>query len=105
MKALSKLFFMVTLVCGILSISAFADVDKGQKIFGKELKNACGFSGNVMARKYKQSEWKDIFESGKLNEELMKQCPNAKPLKNSDIQHVYDFLYNYAIDSGNTATC
>ena len=100
-----KLFFTVLLGLGVYSTVALADVDKGQKIFSNEMKKICGFSGNVMARKHKQDEWKSIFESGKLNEELMKECPGVKPLKDGDLLHFYDFLYNYALDSGNSAKC
>jgi len=35
----------------------------------------------------------------------MKECPGIKPLKNADLLHFYDFLYNYALDSGNSAKC
>ncbi|MDD2383488.1 MAG: cytochrome C [Sulfurospirillaceae bacterium] len=105
MKKVFKLFWATALTLGFLSTSAYADIDKGQKIYSKQFKTICGFSGNVMAQKHKQAEWHDIFYSGKLNEELIKECPNAKKLKNSDLQHVYDFLYNYALDSGNRATC
>ncbi|MDD3342387.1 MAG: cytochrome C [Sulfurospirillaceae bacterium] len=105
MEKVFKLFWAVILTLGFLSTSVWADIDKGQKIYSKQFKKVCGFSGNVMARKHKQSEWHDIFHEGKLNEELLKECPNASALKKSDLQHVYDFLYNYALDSGNTATC
>ena len=105
MKNMFKVFWAVTVILGLLATSSWADVDKGQKIYSKQFKTICGFSGNVMARKHKQSEWHDIFYSGKLNDELVQECPNAKKLKNTELQHVYDFLYNYALDSGNTASC
>lgn len=105
MKKAMKLFFAILLGLGIFNTTVFADVDKGQKIFSNEMRKICGFSGNVMARKHKQNEWKNIFESGKLNEELIKECPGVKPLKDADLLHFYDFLYNYALDSGNSAKC
>jgi hypothetical protein len=43
--------------------------------------------------------------AGKLNDELFKICPKAKPLKAKYVSHVYDFLYNYASDSGNVPSC
>lgn len=85
--------------------SATADVDKGQKYFSNEMKKACGFSGNVMAKKHTQAEWKAINDSGKLSEELQNICPKAKPLKEIYLNDVYDFLYNYASDSGNSPIC
>lgn len=105
MKKLIKLLLVVLMGLSVFSTLALADATKGQKIFSNEMRKICGFSGNVLAKMHKQAEWKVIFESGKLNEELLKQCPNVKPLKDADLQHVYDFLYNYAADSGNSATC
>jgi len=105
MRRLVHIVLVAFMAVGFLSSSAFADMAKGQKIFVKEMKNACGYSGGVMAKKYKQAEWKAIFDSGKLNDELVKQCPSAKPLKDAYVEHVYDFLYNYASDSGNVPSC
>ncbi|MBV5279103.1 MAG: cytochrome C [Campylobacteraceae bacterium] len=105
MSKFLKLLFIAIVSLGFLSTSALADASKGQKLFIKEMKAPCGFDGGSMAKKHKQAEWKAIQDSGKLNDELMKQCPNAKPLKDSYVEHVYDFLYNYASDSGNVASC
>jgi len=105
MRKVVNVVVVAMMAIGFLSTSAFADTVKGQKIFIKEMKNACGFSGGVMAKKYKQGEWKAIYDSGKLNDELIKQCPGAKPLKDAFVEHVYDFLYNYASDSGNVPSC
>lgn len=102
---LGKQLALVLLSSALACSSALADTGKGQKIFVKEFKNACGYSGGVMAKKYKQAEWKAIYEAGKLNDELLKQCPKAQPLKESYVSHVYDFLYNYASDSGNVPSC
>jgi hypothetical protein len=105
MSKLLKLMLAVFFTVGILSNSAFADSGKGQKIFIKEMKPPCGYDGGTMAKKHTQAEWKAIQDAGKLNEELLKQCPQAKPLKDSYIEHVYDFLHNYASDSGNVPAC
>jgi len=105
MSKFLKLVFVAMVGFGFLSTSAFADVAKGQKIIIKELKGPCGFDGATMAKKHTQAEWKAIQDGGKLNDEIKKFCPNAKPLKDSYIQHVYDFLFNYASDSGNVPAC
>jgi hypothetical protein len=100
-------FVALTLVAvlGFISSPVFADAGKGQKIFIKMMKNPCGFTGGEMAKKHTQSEWKAINDAGGLNDELLKQCPNAKPLNERYLPHVYDFLYNYASDSGNVPAC
>ncbi len=105
MSKFLKLLLITIVSLGFLSTTALADASKGQKLFIKEMKAPCGFDGGTMAKKHKQAEWKAIQDSGKLNDELMKQCPNAKPLKDSYVEHVHDFLYNYASDSGNVPSC
>ncbi len=105
---MKKIFILVLVAIfsiGIFSFSAFADAGKGQKIFIKEMKPPCGFDGGTMAKKHTQAEWKAIQDAGKLNEEMLKQCPQAKPLKDNYIEHVYDFLHFYASDSGNVPAC
>lgn len=100
------LLVMVTIfTVGLVSAPVFADINKGQKIFIKVMKKPCGFNGGDMAKKHTQEEWKTIQDAGQLNEELLKECPDAKPLKDSYIPHVYDFLFNYASDSGNVPAC
>ena len=69
--------------------------------YSKKLKKKCGFTGAKMAAKHTQDEWKTIFDSGKFDAELHGICPKAKKLKKKYTKHVYDFLYNYASDSGN----
>ena len=105
MKKLLSILFILVIAVGFVSAPAFADTGKGQKIFIKMMKKPCGFNGGVMAKKHTQAEWKEINDAGKLNEELLKQCPNAKPLNDRYVPHVYDFLYNYASDSGNVPAC
>ena len=102
MKRLLVLLFAAVVGLSLVSTSAFADATKSQKIIIKKLKKPCGFNGAVLAKKHKQAEWKAIFEAGKLNDEIVKICPKVKkPLKKKYAKHVYDFLYNYASDSGN----
>lgn len=105
MKKLLSILFVLIIAVGFVSAPAFADVQKGQKIFIKLMKKPCGFTGGEMAKKHTQAEWKEINDAGKLNDEMLKECPTAKPLKDRYLPHVYDFLYNYASDSGNVPAC
>jgi hypothetical protein len=105
MKKLISLLSATTLFVSLSASIVSADPGKGQKIYIKEMKPACGFDGGTMAKKHTQAEWKAIQDAGKLNEELIKQCPEAKPLKDSYVEHVFDFLHNYASDSGNVPAC
>ena len=99
-KLLTQLFAVVVGV-SFVSTTSFAGVAKGQKIYLKFLKRPCGINGGEMAKKHTQAEWKALQEAGKINEELTKLCPDAKPINDRYVPHVYDFLHNYASDSGN----
>lgn len=105
MKTILTILIVAIVSLGFASTPVFADAGKGQKIFIKKMKKPCGMNGGEMAVKHTQEEWKAIQDAGKLNEELLKQCPDAAPLKDSYVPHVYDFLYNYASDSGNVPAC
>lgn len=105
MKKLLSLISATFLFLSLSAAIASADAGKGQKIFIKEMKPACGFDGGTMAKKHTQAEWKTIQDGGKLNEEMIKHCPEAKPLKDNFVEHVFDFLHNYASDSGNVPAC
>lgn len=105
MKRSIAIALLLIFTFGITGSPVFADPGKGQKIFIKKMKKPCGFNGGVMAKKHTQEEWKSIHEEGKLNEKLLKECPSAQPLKDKYVPHVYDFLYNYASDSGNVPAC
>ncbi|MEA3373997.1 MAG: cytochrome C [Campylobacterota bacterium] len=94
---------MVTL--GMMSTSAMADAAKGQKLYSKKLKKACGISGAKMAGSHTQDEWTEINEEGKLLEEIQKQCPKVKGLKEKYLPHLFDFFHQYGSDSGNVPSC
>ena len=105
MKRLLIVVFAAIVGLSFISTSAFASSGKGQKIIVRKLKKPCGFNGGVLAKKHTQEEWTEIFKAGKLNAELKKICPKAKPLKKSYLKNVYDFLNNFASDSGNVPSC
>jgi hypothetical protein len=104
MRKLWQAVAIIFLVCLIGSV-AYADEKKGQKIIIKKLKTPCGFNGAVLAKKHTQAEWKSIYDAGDLQAELQSICPDSEPLKEKYYPHVYDFLYNFALDSGNVPSC
>ena len=93
------------LALGLLSTTVYADVAKGQKLYSKKLKKACGMTGAKMAGKHTQDEWEAIMEEGVLSQEIKKICPNVKKVKDKFVPHYYDFFYEYASDSGNVPSC
>ncbi len=109
MKKLLGAIFIAILGLSFVSTSAFADAAKGQKLYVKKLKRACAKSGvatgAVLAKKHTQAEWQAIEKAGNLQKEISKFCPKAKPLRKRYLKDIYDFLYNYASDSGNVPSC
>lgn len=104
MNTMTKLAISALLGIMLLSSTASADVKKGQKIYLKKLKAPCNMGGDKFAQKHTQDEWESIHEAGKFAEETTKLCPKAK-IKANWIPDVYDFVYEYASDSGNVPAC
>ena len=104
---LLKIALAAALVLGVAASTASADVAKGQKLYSKKLKKACGMTGAKFAAKHSQSEWETIMENGKMADEIKAICPSVKDsaLKEKYLQHYYDFSYEYANDSGNVPSC
>ncbi len=107
MKKVLGLVAAGLLTTAILSTSAMADPAKGQKLYLKKLKKACGINGAKMSAKHTQDEWEAIKNDGKLEDEIIKICPKVKKgyLKDKWMNNLYDFFYNYASDSGNVPSC
>jgi hypothetical protein len=93
------------LITSVASTSMMASPAKGQKVYLKKLKKACGINGAKMAGKHTQEEWEELKDSGKLEAELKSQCPNLKDIKDSKLPDLFDFLYEYGSDSGNVPSC
>jgi hypothetical protein len=107
MSKLLKIAFAGAIALGLATSSASADVVKGQKLFTKFMKNACDMTGAKFAATHSQYEWETIYEDGKFEDEIMKICPSIKKgqIKESFMEHIYDFSYEYANDSGNVPSC
>lgn len=95
--------FLVLLMS--LTTSLMADIEEGSRVYKQSLRTLCGFSGDVMAKKHTQEEWKKIFETKQLSQELRHFCPHVDKIEEQTLEHLYEFLYNYASDSGNQALC
>jgi len=105
MNKTTKLAIAALLGMAFFSTTVSADVKKGQKIYLKKLKAACGFSGAKFAHMHTQDEWEEINQAGKMADEIKKICPKVKKVKAKYVPDVYDFSYEYAKDSGNVPSC
>ena len=99
--------FLGFLVAGMLltGTSVMADATKGQKLYSKKLKKACGETGAKIAAKHSQAEWKEINDAKGLEAEIKKICPNVKGVKAKYLEHLFDFFHKFANDSGNVPSC
>jgi hypothetical protein len=107
MKNIAKIVLSALLLLSVGSITASADVKKGQVLYLKKLKKACDMNGAMMAEKHTMAEWKSLYEGGKLAAEIQTMCPNAKEksLQDKYMEHYFDFFHEYAKDSGNIPAC
>ncbi len=99
-KNLLKIAISIMLGVSIISTQLFSDVAKGQKIYTKKLKVKCGISGSSFAGKHSQDQWEEIYDAGKLDEEIRKIC-HGNSVDSKSLPDIYDFVYEYANDSGN----
>ena len=107
MNNIIKIALGATLLLALGSTAASADAGKGQKLFTKKLKSACGITGAVMAGKHTQGEWEEINAAGKMADEIKTICPKVKDkaLKGKYLEHYFDFFKEYGSDSGNVPSC
>ncbi len=107
MNKIAKIALAATIVLSVGATTASASPEKGQKLFTKKLKKACGISGAAVAGKHTQDEWSEINSDGKMAAEIKNICPNVKDssLKGKYLEHYFDFFKEYGSDSGNVPSC
>ena len=107
MNKLLKIVLASAMVLAVSSTVASADAVKGQKLFTKKLKSACGVTGAVMASKHTVDEWSELNSNGKIADEIKVICPKVKDkvLKDKYLEHYFDFFKEYGSDSGNVPSC
>ena len=107
MNKIIKIALGAAIVLSMGATTASASPEKGQKLFTKKLKKACGISGAAMAGKHTQGEWSEINEGGTMADEIRSICPSIKDgsLKDKYLPHYFDFFHEYGSDSGNVPSC
>jgi hypothetical protein len=108
---MKKVAIAVIVGLGLLATTASADAAKGQKLYQKKLKKVCGFSGGKFAAKHTQDEWTEARDNGSLGKMMTEACPagkkffDSKKFKKRYSSHLYDFVNDFASDSGNIPSC
>ncbi|PNV82547.1 MAG: cytochrome C [Sulfurimonas sp.] len=107
MNKIVKIALGAALILSVGASTASADANKGQKLFAKKLKDACGMTGAAMAGKHTQGEWEDLHKNGKLAQEIKTICPSVKDDDVADkyLEHYFDFFHKFGSDSGNVPAC
>ena len=78
------------------------DAKRGKEIFENKIKFYCGLSDVNLLPIHTQNEWEAIAQAGKFKEEILKICPKLKDIyKDKWSADLYQFVYEYASDSGN----
>lgn len=104
-KAL-RLLSTVLICVGLLSSLAHASSVKGKVFYTKFLKQPCGFTGEVMGKKYTIAEWRSFYNENKLSFVIKTLCPKAPDIVDEkDLTNLYHFFSSFASDSGNVPSC
>jgi len=81
---------------------SMGDATRGKEIFLNRIKFHCDISDNEFLPIHTQDEWEDIVQAGKFKEEVLNICPKLKDIYTDKWSaDLYQFLYEYASDSGN----
>ncbi|SFV50604.1 hypothetical protein MNB_SM-7-1133 [hydrothermal vent metagenome] len=111
MTTVKKVALAAIVGASLLATNASADANKGKRIYQKKLKSVCGFSGAVFAQKHTQDEWQEAKDNGELGKVMTEACPagadffKSEKFKKKFSKHLYDFVHDFASDSGNIPSC
>ncbi len=111
MMTFKKVAVATILGLSLIGTVASADADKGKRIYMKKLKDVCGYSGAVFAAKHTQDEWAEAKDNGEVEKLMIEACPageeffNSSKYKKKFSGHLFDFVNDFASDSGNIPSC
>lgn len=104
-KAIYLLTFTLFSI-SLLTTNLHASAIKGKTFYAQNIKQPCGFTGELMGKKHTISEWKKFYETNTLNDALKSICPKAPDVTTEkDLTNLYHFLSSFASDSGNVPSC
>jgi len=100
MRKVIEVVVVLLLMSMSISTSSMAGVKKGQRIYKKNFRKTCRFSGVIFARHHLQAEWENIYETGKFPEEAKNICPklNMETTEEKWWKDLYVFSVKYAKD-------
>lgn len=109
MKKLGTILMASAVAVMVSTTTASADIKKGQKLYLKACKK-CHGTGTKGAAMHSQAEWKELFANEgagmvKAHEGTKADRKFKGRFFQKNQQHLFDFLHNYANDSGNVPSC
>lgn len=107
MKNITKLAVFVLFGFSMFTTTANAgSIEKGQKIYAKNIKAQCtGKNGGQFAVTLTQNEWEDAFKAGIFKAKVKEICPEMVTYKDEWTPFLFEFVYEYAKDTGNVPAC
>ncbi len=102
---ISRLAVALVGLC-LLASTAEASTVKGKIFYAKNLKQPCGYTGELMGKKHTTNEWRTFFNENKLAGVVKAFCPKSELItEEKDLTNLYHFLSSFASDSGNVPSC
>lgn len=96
---------MNKIILSIVLITTMAvSNDKGKKVFMKKLKAPCSMNGLTFAHMNNQDKWEEFYNNGTLSKEVKRICPKSN-LKVKYEEDLFNFVYEFAKDSGKIPSC
>jgi hypothetical protein len=98
-------FIKLAIASMLVMTNIHANPAKGQKLYLKKLKKSCNMNGAKISSKHTQDEWLELKDSGKLEDEIKRICPEVKDVRDKYLPDLFDFFYEFGSDSGNVPSC
>ena len=96
-----KLLIILSL---LLTSTMQANYKLGSIDYKINIKKECKMSSWELARNHTQDEWEELFQKKDLLLTIQTIC-KSKNIKIKNEEDLFDFLYEYASDSGNVPSC
>lgn len=106
MKQKISRFAMVLVGLCLLFSAAEASTVRGKIFYSKNLKQPCGYNGELMGKKHTVNEWRTFYNENKIAGIVKAFCPKSELItEEKDLTNLYHFLSSFASDSGNVPSC
>jgi hypothetical protein len=86
--------------------SVNAGIVQGKNTYFEKLREPCGFTGDIMGKKYTSKEWEHFYNDKTLASVIKQECPHSRLIiDKKELYDLYKFFITFAKDTGNTPAC